>query len=513
MDHLNVGTGSAIILNLPLLFATTGKRNLLSFITGIPYRSLNFFHRAIGRFCFIMSVVHMSLVLEWLRKKNGSSSLMQQFSKQFIQCGLVAITCFCISITMSMLPVRCRKFELFMFTHVCAALVCLPAIYYHKSKTHQWVLATATIWSFDRLARLLGIIYIHFIAPFWCHTNSPRHFGPVNATLDHLDGAIVLSIPMALTWKPGQHIYLSFWSKKMLLKPWLLGRWHPFTLTNTPYDLELQRKYRTEICETSKKCIGCCVIQVRGGTTRWLQKNAGSNISVFIEGPYGGNLNPHAAYSTLVLVAGGAGITYLLGVLEGVALLAQQGKSGSLRRVVIYWMLRKQAHLAWVENRVNEVCAALGTFNLCISAHAYITTRLPVVVPSSRDNFQASATSSKTKASEGEYIKMIHNPISLSLQKPLNSEKYLRSTLVLSDPSKRENKSVFQVLGGRPNLDEILSKICHQSLGRIQIQVCGPKNLSDAVKLAAAKISSPLATWNGKNNTCVAVHYEIFNNT
>lgn len=170
--------------------------------------------------------------------------------------------------------------------------------------------------------------------------------GTITATVDRLDGAIVLRIPMHFAWSPGQHIYISFWSWKMMSRPWLYGRWHPFTLTNLSSGGVLRRKDGTEVGHNERRAwTGCCLVQIRGGTTKWLETHAGSNIEVLIDGPYGGNGASIVAYSTLVLIAGGAGITYVLGVLEGVVISARRNQNGHLRRVEVHWVLRNKCKL------------------------------------------------------------------------------------------------------------------------------------------------------------------------
>lgn len=52
-----------LVIQLPILFATTGRCSLLSSLVGVSYRSLNFIHRAIGRLCFILAIIHVTFAI------------------------------------------------------------------------------------------------------------------------------------------------------------------------------------------------------------------------------------------------------------------------------------------------------------------------------------------------------------------------------------------------------------------------------------------------------------------
>lgn len=46
--------------NLPLVIGLAGKNNVLSFLTGFAYESLNVLHRWSARFVIITSVIHIA---------------------------------------------------------------------------------------------------------------------------------------------------------------------------------------------------------------------------------------------------------------------------------------------------------------------------------------------------------------------------------------------------------------------------------------------------------------------
>jgi len=513
-DPMDVPTGSrrervalratrCLVLQLPILFATTGRCSLLSFLVGVSYRSLNFVHRAVGRLCFMLAIIHVTSAIFTLALLVGPHTMETIRTTPSFQFAMAAFCCVVISATLSTMWVRQRHFNLFLTTHVFAAAIVLPMIYHHKPMVKPWLIASAVIWSLDRLNRWVGIFLNHIVAS--CMVSD--RIGTITATVDRLDGALVLRIPMHFTWSPGQHIYISFWSWKMMSRPWLYGRWHPFTLTNLSSNGVLRRKDGTEVEHNERRAwTGCCLVQVRGGTTKWLETHAGSNIEVLIDGPYGGNGASIVAYSTLVLIAGGAGITYVIGVLEGVAISARRNQSGHLRRVEVHWVLRNKAQLAWVEARIHEIRSILEGFELQIVTYAYIT-KMPRVSLSNRLRSEMVSRPIPIAVKLGgmgshEYLKMIR-------QAPAPPEESAKDISLIM----KEKESAFHQLNGRPNLDNLISAARQHSVGRIMVHVCGPRSLSEQVKIAAARQSSPIEAWKGNLSHCIVVHRDLFNTT
>ncbi|POW18139.1 hypothetical protein PSHT_06153 [Puccinia striiformis] len=527
-----------VVIQLPILFATAGRCSLLSSLVGASYRSINFIHRALGRLCFLLAIVHCLCAISTLSLMAGPQAGLILRTQPTFRFAMGAISCFFISATLSLQWIRHRRFNLFLITHVFAAAMVLPLIYHHKPVCGPWLIASAVIWAIDRLNRWTGIILNHVFASLFVRSNG---IGTITATVDRLDGAIVLRIPMHFTWSPGQHVYISFWSTKMFSKPWLFGRWHPFTLTNLSSDGTLRRKDGTEVSYNERRHGRDAVWfkfdkEPPNGWRRtpdfWIDSfnvltplrhhpssphdpsldNSLTDeiilnftiIQVLIDGPYGGNGGSIASYSTLVLVAGGAGITYVLGVLEGVAISARRNQGGQLRRVEVHWVLRNQAQLSWVEDRINEIREILEGFDLVIVTHAYITKGVP--------------------ASVGFRSELVSRPVPIAVRLgPMGNHEYLKMirqaptptspTTTCGSITEKEEKNVFSQTAGRPNLDHLIAAACQQSLGRVLVHVCGPRSLSDAVKLSAARQSSPLEAWKGNLSRCIVIHHDLFNTT
>lgn len=71
----------------------------------------------------------------------------------------------------------------------------------------------------------------------------------------------------------------------------------------------------------------------------------GRRVTVMIDGPYGGLKMDMSAYETALIVAGGSGVTFLLGTIEEILTWRQKGQGPS--KVNVAWVVRnmcKSAH-------------------------------------------------------------------------------------------------------------------------------------------------------------------------
>ncbi|KAI9616237.1 hypothetical protein KEM48_005330 [Puccinia striiformis f. sp. tritici PST-130] len=449
-----------VVIQLPILFATAGRCSLLSSLVGASYRSINFIHRALGRLCFLLAIVHCLCAISTLSLMAGPQAGLILRTQPTFRFAMGAISCFFISATLSLQWIRHRRFNLFLITHVFAAAMVLPLIYHHKPGSFLTTSSPPSLFVRMELGQsrrqwtvLTGRLFFEFLCTLPGHPVNTfiSVFGRPRCSQNHGFLAVGIHLP--------------------------LQTYHRMA----PYDAKMGQRNH----------------QMVGGERRY-------NIQVLIDGPYGGNGGSIASYSTLVLVAGGAGITYVLGVLEGVAISARRNQGGQLRRVEVHWVLRNQAQLSWVEDRINEIREILEGFDLVIVTHAYITKGVP--------------------ASVGFRSELVSRPVPIAVRLgPMGNHEYLKMirqaptptspTTTCGSITEKVEKTVFSQTAGRPNLDHLIAAACQQSLGRVLVHVCGPRSLSDAVKLSAARQSSPLEAWKGNLSRCIVIHHDLFNTT
>lgn len=207
-----------------------------------------------------------------------------------------------------------------------------------------WVYAAAAIWAFERASRLVrhvGTIFHRRVI-----LRAPLLTGEAKV----VHGAIVLSVPFAGTWSASQHCYISFWSPALLARPWLFGRSHPFSIIN----VQSSRKTGDQSIEL--------VLRIKKGLTRELADHIESRttasgsetctLAVMAEGPYGQSAETPDA-QTVLLLAGGSGITFVASALEDVVQKIEAGQS-STNDVRLVWAIH---HLSALCFKYSELLA------------------------------------------------------------------------------------------------------------------------------------------------------------
>lgn len=102
-----------------------------------------------------------------------------------------------------------------------------------------------------------------------------------------------------------------------------------------------------------------CVMAARAGMTASIYHRARASanhkisLSAFIEGPYGG-MESLRSYATVVLFAGGVGITHQLSQLRDLVSSFAAGLS-STRKVTLIWSVRNIEQLRWTQHWIEEV--------------------------------------------------------------------------------------------------------------------------------------------------------------
>ena len=99
-------------------------------------------------------------------------------------------------------------------------------------------------------------------------------------------------------------------------------------------------------------------------------------IPCLFEGPYGG-IPAHESSAiqndteTVLLVAGGSGMSFVLGVLDSI--VGRRLATGRAGRVEVVWVVRQRAHLAWFADRLSEVVEAADGSPLRVVVRAFVT--------------------------------------------------------------------------------------------------------------------------------------------
>jgi predicted ferric reductase len=197
----------------------------------------------------------------------------------------------------------------------------------------KYLKAACILWGLDRALRLARLMY----------RNVGRKM--TEAHVEALPGdAVRVTIRMTRPWtfKPGQHLYLYVPS---------IGLWtsHPFTISwaadghSVSYDGDEKLPiHRQDIYQAEKTM--SLIIRARTGFTDSLLKKAiaapekSFTTKALVEGPYG-KIDTLGSYGTVVLVAGGVGITHPVPYVKELVAGYANGTVAT-RRITLVWVIQ-----------------------------------------------------------------------------------------------------------------------------------------------------------------------------
>ncbi|CAZ84240.1 unnamed protein product [Tuber melanosporum] len=426
LGELRNRTGVLAAVNMVPLFLLAGRNNPLIQLMGISFDSYNLIHRWLGRIVVLQAVAHTSCWVAAKVMKSGWEAVVTPINTNpFIRFGFISVVCFVFLMLHSPSAIRHAFYETFLVLHIMAAALGVAGLYYHLEIKGfaglKHVKIAITLWAFDRGLRLLRILY----------RNVGRKM--TTATCEALPGdAVRVTLHLARPWtfKPGQHLYL-------YMPRLALWTSHPFTIAwseNEQYikfDEEKLSLHRQDIAHVGQSTLSL-VIRRRTGFTDTLYKKAYGTpegrftTRALVEGPYG-KVDTLGSYGTVVLIAGGIGIThpvpYVRELLDGYA----KGTVAT-RRITLVWAIQSPEHLEWVRPWMTDILAM---------------------------------------EKRREVLKVL-----LFVTRP-------KSTREIHSPS-----DTVQMFPGRPNIDTLLDMEIDQKMGKVAVAVCGSGSLSDDVRRA-----------------------------
>ncbi|GME56358.1 Bud-site selection protein BUD22 [Neofusicoccum parvum] len=257
---------------------------------------------------------------------------------RWFQFGIVALVLMCLLVAFSSGFIRINYYESFLLIHICLSIVLVYALFVSvfEGAFNGYLWPLVAIWSFDRLLRLIRVLYCNFHVRF---SGSVLRTSSTTVTYDKASDVIRIDIQPAsslLKPAPGQYYHL--------YQPFALKGWenHPFSLgfytTNpppaslppsptTPTDLskEIATATTTSTPSSSPPSLTSppgpptltFYIRPYDGWTRRLRTACLAAPShtlspaLLLEGPYGRPAPLHA-FDTVVLLAGGTGIAAAL---------------------------------------------------------------------------------------------------------------------------------------------------------------------------------------------------------
>ncbi|VUC19784.1 unnamed protein product [Clonostachys rosea] len=417
LDVLRKRSGWLSTLNMIPLFVFAGRNNPLIPLLNISFDTYNLLHRWFGRIVVIEAVIH---TIAHVAKTNWAWNMV--FAKPFYAWGSIATIAFLVLLVQSWSPIRHAFYETFKILHILAAAASIVGLYMHLASgardgflSYCWIVIA--LWVADRGARILRIVYINIGRS---RSRTVIEALPGNAI------RVTMTLARPFRGRPGQHGYLympgvSLWQS------------HPFSISwfESTDDVSSDKlvSNHQERRAMQKMQIGF-IIRARTGYTDNLYKRVAASpagkmeTTCFFEGPYGVK-HPLDSYGTVVLFAGGVGVTHQVPYVKDLVAGYANGTVAT-RRILLVWTIQSPEHLEWIRPWMTEV---LG-------------------MDKRRDVLRIMLFVSKPRS-----IKEIHSP-----------------------------SSTVQMFPGRPNIDTLMQMEQEQQVGAMAVTVCGPGTLSDEVR-------------------------------
>ncbi|KAL1942478.1 hypothetical protein VTO73DRAFT_6080 [Trametes versicolor] len=364
-------------------------------------------------------------------------------------------------------------------------LIFLIGGFYHARQlsifsTYVW--PSFLIWGIDRFCRFPRLVYYNN----YLFSAASRPTTGIDASVELLSAQFVrlrFPRPSQLKWTPGQAAFLILPSVSTI--PFEA---HPFTIASVDSRYRLRGKSisRTDSMATLSEAKDMrdapeseelqFMINVREGFTKRLAQVAemGQRVKVFVDGPYG--FSPDlSGDDTVVLVAGGSGISLVLSMFLDLVSDVQNGIS-RCRRVVFIWSIRDPAQLDWIADPMGKALE-LAPEQLDVSVRIFMTGRGRLLDPTPLMDGDGGSTSA--------YEMM---PPAMEIRRPLLSF------------------AAVQVAQCRPELNKLLKDEVSATAGRISVTVCGGQAIAKSCR-DALRIPFSQTLYGGPS---VVLHVESF---
>ncbi|KAK5949033.1 hypothetical protein OHC33_009954 [Knufia fluminis] len=407
-------TGVLAVVNMIPLVLLAGRNNPLIRPLKISFDTFNLFHRWIGRIVVLESIVHVCAWYANYSAKRGVDASFESFSGSlFLTSGLVAVLGMILMVVLSLSAVRHAFYEVFLHGHQILAFFAIAGVYVHIDVEHlpalPYIQMVVMAWGMERVLRLVWILYLNI---------GYRRRETTKVIIEALPGEacrVTFQLPRHTFIRPGSHVYaylpkFSLWMSHPFSVAWTNPESEPptggmvlehddnseassllnkETLDNaiegsiaiagmkSPNYLERQAPAPSYLSRRKTPPTSLSLVcAARTGMTRKIYEAALKApartifTSGLIEGPYAGH-DKLASYGTVVMFAGGAGITHHLVQIRHL-LACAQNRTVATRRIILAWSVRDLESLTWVAPWMDEILKMPGRRDV-LSMHLFVT--------------------------------------------------------------------------------------------------------------------------------------------
>ncbi|GKT50949.1 ferric/cupric reductase transmembrane component 2 [Colletotrichum spaethianum] len=302
------------IANIAFLVFLALKNTPLAYLTAWSYERLNVLHQIAGYVTMGLIIVHGATYSAYFIESGNLERLRVHEEIYGIVSGFTFLV-----VVLAGAVVRLWYYELSYILHVSGFAISMVLVGLHQPELSKKIIfitaVAAGIWIFDRAVRLVRVVVYSF------NNTATVHPLPNGGTR-----IIMKKAPYGA--RSGEHCFL--WIPKIRAL-----EMHPFTIAAMD-PLEF-------------------VINSYDGFTRDLHEYAvrhpGATLKASVEGSYGTLPNP-AEYDKVILVAGGSGASFTVGMALN---LLKQLTRISGQSIVFVWMVKEHTHLEWFARHLSTI--------------------------------------------------------------------------------------------------------------------------------------------------------------
>lgn len=423
LSHFRNRTGILAVVNMIPLVIMAGRNNPLIGLLNISYDHFNLVHRWFGRIVVVESIAHVAAFSIYMVNKAGWAAYRHSINEsKMLTAGVVGTIAFVAILLQACKPLRSACYEIFLHLHIALIITALVGLWIHLDglPSRRYLDIVLVAWALERLVRLITLAYRNL------------GHGGTKATLEALPGSatrVTLQLARPFHFTPGQNIFLTIPS---------LGLWtsHPFSIAwceETASSMDTEKGLLPSPFAPRGQTISLIVRSRKGFTSKLHSKALASpsltTLTALVEGPYP-STSSLSSYGTLLLIAGGVGITHILPFLPAL-INGFADSTVATRRISLVWVIQSPEHLEWIRPFMTSILS----------------------LPRRRDILR----------------------ISLFVTRP-------RSTKEIKSPSE-----TVRMFPGRPNVDTVVGRECEDAVGAMGVVCCGPGGLGDEVRSAVRR--------------------------
>ncbi|KAI1438481.1 ferric reductase NAD binding domain-containing protein [Xylaria sp. CBS 124048] len=489
LSNLSVRLGWMGIGNLSLLIFLALKNTPLAILTSYSYERIRCLHKIAG-YTFTVDMIVHGISYTYYRIHKGEIHKLREHKVSYgILIG------FCTMTLVAFTLVRKMKYELFYAVHVFLFLVIVIGAGLHRRKlehdrTSIAVTLVAAAWFCDRMLRFARLA-------FYSINNAATVYPLPNGGT-----RIVLKKSMRRARAGSKSTLFTFCPPPTLFPyiyiGWLAG-WLAIAVNPNPSNppmiehcyiwLPQIRAFETHPFTIITTDPVELVISKHSGFTKDLHDyavaNPGAELRVSAEGPYGTFPDP-AESDKVVLVAGGSGATFTLGLLADMLRgLAPESE----KQVDFFWVTRDREKISWFKHHLRDILAHECAHKIVLKLHITSASSEAITTPTvEKPEEEESSSSTSSSSSAPTTPRASPGRIEGPDAKP---ERDLEA-------ARRASAAELDVDGvcvcvpvvyGRPDIEASVRDAiaCVPVDQKVLVAACGPEGLLEAVRTVTAR--------------------------